>query len=148
MELPSFEGLEVNSLEYKRVANRRFYLRNTEEEKERSKKWREENPEKYQAWAAANKDKRAANSRKSAYKITQQEFEEKIQRQEGKCAICLKVLTRPDVDHDHSCCPGKRTCGKCIRGILCHGCNTIIGLADDSIEVLSSAIKYLKGYQQ
>lgn len=27
------------------------------------------------------------------------------------------------IDHDHSCCPG-RGCGKCIRGIVCHQCNT------------------------
>jgi hypothetical protein len=28
------------------------------------------------------------------------------------------------VDHDHACCQKKnRSCGKCIRGLLCHTCN-------------------------
>lgn len=47
------------------------------------------------------------------------------------------------VDHDHACCPGKRTCGACIRGFLCQGCNQGIGMFRDSPELLTKAIKYL-----
>ena len=144
----SFEGLEVNSPEYKRVANRRFYHRHKEEEKARTIKWRNENPEKYAAWAEKNKDKRAANSRKSAYGITPEQYEAKMLKQNGKCAICSKTLVRPSLDHNHACCPGKKACGRCNRGILCQGCNTILGLAQDSVEVLSNAIQYLKEYQK
>lgn len=148
MKTTSFEGLEVNSPEYKRVANRRFYLNHKEDEKARAKKWRQENPEKYEAWAEKNKDKRAASSRKYYYGITKEEFDSKMASQDARCAICHKPLTRPSLDHSHACCPGKKSCGKCIRGILCQGCNTIIGLAGDSVEVLSNAIEYLKGYTQ
>lgn len=38
------------------------------------------------------------------------------------------------VDHDHRCCPGDtKSCGKCIRGLICRPCNLAIGmLGNDS----------------
>ena len=34
------------------------------------------------------------------------------------CAIC-GTMESLCLDHDHRCCPGRRSCGKCIRGCLC-----------------------------
>jgi hypothetical protein len=34
------------------------------------------------------------------------------------------------VDHDHGCCTGKRTCGRCVRGIVCGRCNLILGAVE------------------
>lgn len=148
MELPSFEGLEVGSPEYTRVANKRFYIRNKEAEKARTKKWRQENPEKYAAWADKNKEKRQAASRKYEYNIAPQEYERKKAEQHNKCAICRQEADLLVVDHRHACCSTRRTCGKCNRGLLCRSCNTAIGLLKESEEIFRNAIEYLKGYQQ
>lgn len=51
------------------------------------------------------------------------------------------------IDHDHSCCPGKGSCGKCVRGILCRNCNVGLGFLKDSIPRLEDAISYLSSYE-
>jgi hypothetical protein len=65
----------------------------------------------------------------------------------GVCAICKnpeKQNKRLSVDHDHSCCPGKGSCGKCIRGLLCSHCNKTLGLVKDDVSTLKNMIAYLQ----
>lgn len=66
---------------------------------------------------------------------------------QGGCAICgAKEPTRNQgwhVDHDHRCCSGVKTCGKCVRGVLCAGCNQGLGQFEDDPKRLLSAIAYL-----
>lgn len=89
--------------------------------------------------------------RLTTYKISPKDFDAMIQKQEGRCAICKEVPSEGagfgkgwHVDHDHACCPAKgKTCGKCIRGLLCSTCNSGLGLFKDSEEVLQNAISYL-----
>lgn len=71
--------------------------------------------------------------------------------QQGGCAMCGELEPRNagfrngwHVDHDHACCPSDKTCGRCIRAILCADCNKLIGLARDSVERLRRAIDYLE----
>ena len=67
------------------------------------------------------------------------EFDAKLAAQGGGCAICGRVGNKKalNVDHDHSCCPGSRSCGKCVRDILCNWCNVAEGyLADPRIEAV------------
>jgi hypothetical protein len=133
---------------YVRKANRKYYEAHKEQEKARSKAWRLANPEKYKVWAEKNKEKRRAASRKFEYNLLPEEFEAKFKEQDGKCPICLAPLENPDVDHDHSCCPQRKTCGKCTRGLLCHGCNTALGLFNESEEILQRAIQYVNQYKK
>ncbi len=83
------------------------------------------------------------------FKITLSEYAEMLERQNGVCAICK---TSPGqmalaVDHDHNCCPGQRTCGKCIRGLLCINCNTAVGLLKDSSERAMDTATYLMSFE-
>lgn len=73
------------------------------------------------------------------------------------CAICGTDLTvhaldhkkrlRPihAVDHDHACCPGGRSCGQCVRGILCRKCNVAIGYLNDDPALAQALADYLNG---
>lgn len=78
--------------------------------------------------------------------VTIQQYEEMLEGQGGTCATCKSVpeSKRFAVDHDHSCCSGQKTCGKCIRGLLCSNCNTALGLVKDSTDTLKKMIDYLK----
>lgn len=66
-----------------------------------------------------------------------------ITSDESTCPICLRVDLEMHVDHDHLCCPGKTTCGRCIRGYICRDCNLGLGRFSDSPERLLMAIAYL-----
>jgi Recombination endonuclease VII len=82
--------------------------------------------------------------------ISVEKRDELLAQQGGKCKICPTVLTedmQKCIDHDHRCCPGLYSCGKCIRGILCVDCNVAIGRFKDNIEILQLAIVYLQAYQ-
>lgn len=58
------------------------------------------------------------------------------------CMMCNRVRARA-VDHDHSCCSGKTSCGKCVRGLLCTRCNVFLGHSRDDTAVAYSMISYL-----
>lgn len=60
-----------------------------------------------------------------------------------KCESCGCTDRPICIDHDHSCCSGSKTCGLCIRGILCTSCNAGMGLLGDNLESLLKAVDYL-----
>ena len=80
---------------------------------------------------------------KKHYKMTLQRFHEMIFLQGGRCAVCSLLTEALCVDHDHRCCPGETSCGKCIRGLLCNNCNRAIGLFKDHVPTLIAAVSYL-----
>jgi hypothetical protein len=84
----------------------------------------------------------------TTYGLTLEQYNERAAAQGGLCAICQRPPSGRHpllvVDHDHSCCPSKnKTCGQCVRGLLCDGCNRMLGAVGDSPETLERAVKYL-----
>ena len=107
---------------------------------------REERRKKDKAYNSTNLEQRRIWALRRHFKMTGEEFAERMAEQGDKCAACRDTFVkRPQVDHDHSCCPGSQnTCGECVRDLLCHRCNSTLGHAQDSIERLYALITYLK----
>lgn len=85
---------------------------------------------------------------KYKYGVTRAEWDALFEAQGSACAICSSDSPRGRgwaTDHDHACCPGKRSCGKCIRGILCSPCNVGLGHFGDDLDRLAQARAYLEG---
>lgn len=106
-----------------------------------------------EVWRNANPDRVKFHSltkhAKRRYRITVAERESIVEEQNNRCAICqsrfgTEFHNRPCIDHDHSCCPSDKTCGKCVRGALCDRCNNGIARFDDNIQILQRAIEYLQ----
>ncbi|MCO4698461.1 hypothetical protein LRR80_04540 [Streptomyces sp. RO-S4] len=60
------------------------------------------------------------------YSVTKEFIEALLLLQEGRCAVCRAAGSGRralDIDHDHGCCPGRRSCGECVRGLVCSSCN-------------------------
>lgn len=47
------------------------------------------------------------------------------------------------IDHDHSCCPGSRSCGKCVRGVLCANHNLLLGKFEKMSQHLVWIVSYI-----
>jgi hypothetical protein len=80
---------------------------------------------------------------KKRYGMTVEKYDEILKLQNGVCAICKTSCShgvsfgkRLSIDHDHTT--------KFVRGLLCQKCNRGLGLFNDDIEKLKSAIRYIK----
>jgi hypothetical protein len=116
--------------------------------------YRAKNPEvmkaRYQSWKKNNPDGPVDQYLKYKFGFGIEKFREMLAAQGGVCALCLrpaKGKRRLSVDHDHACCPGEgKTCGKCVRGLVCQRCNTVLGNAQDNPETLDRGANYLRQY--
>lgn len=60
------------------------------------------------------------------------------------CEVC-GATEKLNFDHDHSCCDVRsntKGCGECLRGRLCNGCNTALGLVLESPSRLRKLAEY------
>lgn len=65
--------------------------------------------------------------------------------QDFKCKICKEKTIKLCIDHDHNCCP--KGCHKCIRSLLCHRCNGLVGYVETNGHLIDDANKYLESYK-
>lgn len=70
-----------------------------------------------------------ANQIRHRFKLSVDDWIGMYEQQGGVCAICGKSSEsrRLAVDHDRQCCPGRSSCGACVRALLCTGCNVSLG---------------------
>jgi len=96
--------------------------------------------ERYQRLKKADPDWLKYRGIANRYKLTKEQHQELVSKGCGICGTHEGTLV---IDHDHSCCPTERCCGKCVRGVLCKNCNLVLGRSKDSQEILQRAINYL-----
>ena len=73
---------------------------------------------------------------KTNYGLSQEDFEDMIVDQLGRCDACEELLDDLHVDHCHE--------NGDVRGILCPPCNMALGQVKESTERLQKLIMYLE----
>lgn len=104
-------------------------------------------------WYKANPEKRLTrktpeqhrtNHLWSKYRLRPADWEAMYEAQGKKCAGCGRRTRQLQVDHEHACCPGRISCGKCVRGLLCKTCNTRrLPMIEGSHHLVESLTAYL-----
>ena len=134
------EEQKIRIRELNKEATRRWRLRHPDRSRLSARKYQQSHKEKvneiHRKLYHRDPAKSAFRSIRSKYGITKEEFDAKLLQQNGKCAICLVALEKPNFDHDHV--TGKN------RDLLCRFCNLVLGNARDNIEILLNAVEYLK----
>jgi len=148
-----------------REYQRQWKVANPDKVREYGKRTRAKHPDRVRAykhkWVAENRDRHLAYRRKWArmdrarnperqrdtdlarYGISAKEYQVRLDAQGGLCAICARPetyimrgkLKRLAVDHDHA--TGR------VRDLICHSCNTLLGMGRDNPTVLMWAANYL-----
>ena len=87
----------------------------------------------------------ARKNRLGKYSLSLEDYDQMFEKQGDVCAICKQASPRDlNVDHDHDCCPGTSSCGKCVRALLCHGCNIRLGHLESPLALRS--VSYLNSF--
>lgn len=102
-------------------------------------------------WHKVNRPNKAIDRKLKLFNISQQDYDLMLEKQGGLCKVCN--TDKPGgrinlfaIDHDHSCCPEQgKSCGQCVRGLLCSRCNLTLGLIGDDVNLLNAMVLYLKG---
>lgn len=145
-----------------RTRNSADYQKNKDAYIARSKRWKEENPERVREldaayrlknseklratsaeWYVNNKARAATSARRSklaSFGMTPESYAVMLEAQNHVCAICqtnVPVAKKASLHIDHCHATGK------VRGLLCHHCNVGLGAFKDNVEFLMKAAGYL-----
>lgn len=86
-----------------------------------------------------HKERSKLNGIKNRYGLLPEKYLAMVKEQNNKCAICGDKMNIPCVDHCHN--KGH------VRGLLCNNCNSLLGMARESVGILENAIKYLENHK-
>jgi hypothetical protein len=91
--------------------------------------------------------KRQRSMLKTRYGLTPDDYYALYLKRMGCCHICgelMQIGRKKNVSWKKGCCVDHIENTKIVRGLLCHRCNTVIGLMNHDPKLLQSAIKYLQ----
>jgi hypothetical protein len=105
-----------------------------------AKAWRKSKPDYEKARYIALRAETRERHLKRKYGVDLAEYDRMLAQQNGRCAICSKPESEQfkgvfHVDHDHST--------GVVRGLLCRGCNHMLGVVKDDPTILLKAVGYL-----
>lgn len=106
-----------------------------------NKDWRNRNKEKLKVYDSSRYNYSLETHYLKTYNLSLEELERLSLRQDNKCAGCgisSQDATRQKLYVDHCHLTGN------VRGLLCHHCNTALGLVKDNLETLKNLISYLE----
>lgn len=132
------DGHQSRCKECARRIARQHYAENTEHHKKLSKAYIQERPE-----------LRKKIRLKYMYNLEWEDYLAMFHAQGGTCYICNQECTKfpgLSVDHDHRCCPGDRSCGKCVRRLLCDACNNGLKFFRDNADRMRVAANYIEKF--
>jgi hypothetical protein len=115
----SKDGKKASCKSCQKLYNDKWYVNNTEKKADTSRWWNIENK----------------------YGLSKEDYLSILNSQGNCCKIC-KLSSEKNlhkylyVDHCHTSLK--------VRGLLCKSCNSLLGMANDNIEILTNAINYLK----
>ncbi len=144
----------INNKERIAARNKRDYEKNKERYLSRAKQRYEEKSEEIvenvTQWVKENPKRAKSNWKSSAlkrkYGITSEQYQELLDRQNGKCAICDKEADKQKghfhVDHAHT--DSDFIPAGMIRGLLCWTCNLKLIGKNTNPKIFEKAAEYLK----
>jgi hypothetical protein len=97
------------------------------------------NPEKK---AAKNKMNSVYQNNWIRHRISEERYNQLLNLHNGKCHSCKDKMA-VSIDHDHNCCNQARSCGQCVRGVLCNQCNSALGLLQENKKKIQGLLDYI-----